>query len=245
MITKSRAAVAGGLATLLATAGIAIAGDTGADLNNEQVDGKVTPSKLSNEKFVKVNLFSGVRNSEYTAGVGNDTKNPASEFLSYSKNIKVSLKGVPKCPEIAGGTPTAQAKEQCPARSYLGSGKAEVNNQFAPGADPLEQTVNVFHGPDQNELQLHTYGDLGAGSPVVPAKIVDAPGAAWGQALSVPQAPETGVLLITKFNATLLKSKGVVKARCKPKSFKFKRETEYKDGSTSTVQKSQKCTVKR
>lgn len=245
MIKKSRAVVAGGLVAVLATAGIAIAGGTtGGDLNEAVVDGKVTPSKLSAKRMKPVNLFSGVQNSLYTDGAS-DEKNPASEFLSYSKNIKVDLRGVPKCPTIANGTPTAAAKAGCPARSFLGSGEAEVRNPLAPGADPLVQEVNVFHGPNQNDLQLHTYGDLGAGSPVVPAKIVDAPGAAWGQALSVEETPETGILLITKFNATLLKSKGVVKAKCKPKSFKYKRETEYKDGSTSTVQKSQKCKVKR
>lgn len=243
MITKSRMIVAGGLATVLATAGIAIAGGTAAELNDAQVDGKVSPSKLSKKKFKPVNLFSGVRNSDYTDGTG-DSKNPASEFLSYSKNIKVDLRGTPRCPQLPNGIPTQDAKDTCPAGSFLGGGVAEVWNSTNP-TQRFNQVVSVFHGPDQNDLQLHTYGDLGGLSPVVPAFIVDAPGAAWGQGLSVPEAPETGTLLITKFNAKLLKSKGIVKAKCKPKSFKFKREVEYKDGSSETVQKSQKCKVKR
>ena len=43
--------VAGGLAVVVATAGIAVAGTTGADLNEANVVAKVTPSKLSKKKF--------------------------------------------------------------------------------------------------------------------------------------------------------------------------------------------------
>lgn len=236
--------VAGGMAVLATSAGIAIAGGTGADLNDAQTDLKVTPSKLSNKKFSKVNLFTGVRNSLYTDGIS-DAKNPASEFLAFSKNIKVSLRGVPRCPAtIPNGTPTATAKASCPAGAFLGSGVAEVKIASAPD-ETIDQVVNVFHGPDLNQLQLHTYGELEDGSPVVQSEIVDAPGAAWGQALSVPEAPETGPLLITKFNAKLLRSKGAVRARCKPKVFKVQRTVEYKDGSSETVQKTQRCKVKR
>ena len=246
MFKKSRTIVAAGLAVAVGTVGVAVAGDpTAAQLNAAKVDGKISPRKLPVKKFKRAKLFSGVRNSLYTSGT-DDTQNPASEFLSYSKNIRVSLRGIPKCPQLPNGIPTQEARDTCPAGSFLGGGKATVRNPNDPSSPPpdgkFDQVVSVFHGPDQNELQLHTYGELGGLSPVVAGKIVKAPGKKWGQALSVPNAPETGTLLITSFNATLKKG---AKARCKPRKFQFKRTVTYKDGSKETVTKSQRCKPRR
>jgi hypothetical protein len=242
LIKKSRMIVAGGLAVVVATAGIAVAGGTGAAENIAAVDGKVTPSKLSKKKFKPVNLFLGVRNSN--GHIDGMQSNPASEFIAISKNVKVKLSKAPKCTApLAPGTPTAQAKAACPGKSFLGSGVAEVT---AAGPTVIaEPVVSVFNGPGKNQLRLHTYSPaLGTASPVVNAKIVNAPGK-WGQALSVPNAPETGGVMITKFNAKILKKRKVATAKCKPKKIKYQRRVTYKDGSSEVVTKAQKCKVKK
>jgi hypothetical protein len=225
LIKKSRVIVAGGLAVVIATAGIAVAGTTGADLNEAGVVSKVTPSKLSKKKFSRVNVLLGVVNSPDSAG--NEDANAASERIAWSKNIKVDLKKAPRCTApIANGTPTAQAKAMCPPKSYLGGGTATVH---APGPVlAAEPVVSVFNGPGPGQLRLHTFSpDLGPASPIVPARIVRANAAerrqGFGQALSVPEAPVTGALKITSFNAKILKSKKVASAKCKPKKFKVKR----------------------
>ena len=108
-----------------------------------------------------------------------------------------------------------------------------------------EPVVSVFHGPDQNELQLHTYSaDLGAASPVVDATIIKSNENGYGQALDVPNAPVTGALKITAFNAELFKDSKVAKAKCDPKEFKFLRQVTYQDGSSEEAKLKQKCKVK-
>jgi len=234
--------VASGLAVTLATAGIAVAGGTGAAENEAAVDGKVTPSKLDKKKFKPVNLFLGVRNSN--TQIDGLQENPASEFIAISKNVKVNLSKAPRCTvPIDNGTPTAQAKAMCPKKSFLGKGDAEVT---APGPTVIaEPVVSVFNGPGKNELRLHTYDEaLAEASPIVDGKIVNAPGK-FGKALDVPEAPETGGVMITKFNAKLLKARKVATARCKPKQIKYKRTVTYDDGSSESVTRTQKCKVKR
>ena len=243
MFTKSRKVVALGVAGVLATAGIAIAGGTGAEANTAAVDGKVTPAKLPARKFVPIDLFTGVRNS--SSQIDGSQSNPASERISYSKNIKVDLGNAPRCTApLPNGIPTAQARDACPPKSYLGGGEAEV---VAPGGSVVaEPVVSVFNGPGRNELRLHTYDPgLGVASPVVNAKIINSPVAGYGKALNVPEAPATGAIMITKFNSHLLKARKVVKAKCKPRKFKYQRRVVYDDASSETVTKTQRCKVRR
>ena len=98
----------------------------------------------------------------------------------------------------------------------LGGGDAVVYRPTATcggTAEPCvaaEPVVSVFNGPGPGQLRLHTYSpDLGPASPVVNARIVKATQAeknkGYGQALSVPNAPVTGALKITSFNATIEK----------------------------------------
>ena len=251
MFTKSRKVVALALASTVALTGVAIAGTTGADLNDANVVGKVTPNKLDKKKFKPVALFLGVENSPDSTG--NEDANAAAENIKISDNVKVNLKNTPICTtELENGTPTDVARDICPNGSYIGKGDAEV---YGPGAfcsppqvDPCvgaEPVVSVFHGPEQDELQLHTYDPgLGAASPVVDAAIVKANKKGYGQALDVPNAPTTGALKITKFNAELFKDSKVAKARCKPKEIKFLRKVTYHDDSSETAKLTQKCKVK-
>ena len=243
MFTKSRMIVAGGLAVLVAGAGVAAAGPTGAELNDAEVVGKVTPSKLSKKKLKPVNLFLGVVNSPDSAG--NPTGNAKSEKISLSKNIKVKLNKAPRCTAALPNGSTPQfARNACPGKSYLGGGEATVH---APGPVlAAEPVVSVFNGPGPNQLRLHTYSDdLGAASPVVNASIVKANKPGYGQALSVPNAPVTGALKITSFNAKIKKSTKTVSAKCKPKKFKFLRDVTYTDNSSETATEKQTCKVKR
>jgi hypothetical protein len=247
LFTKSRKAVALGVAMAVTVTGVAVAGMTGAQLNDAGVEAKVTPSKLSKKKFSKVNVLLGVVNSIDSAG--NEDANAASERIAWSKNIKISLNKAPRCtaPLPNGSTPQF-ARNACPGGSYLGGGDATVH---APGgALAAEPKVSVFNGPGPGQLRLHTYSDdLGPASPIVNARIVTAnrreKNQGYGQALSVPNAPVTGALKITSFNAKILKSKKVATAKCKPKKFKWKRSVVYTDDSSETATKSQKCKVRR
>ncbi len=97
----------------------------------------------------------------------------------------------------------------------------------------------------KKDLQLHTYSPaLGAASPVVDAAIVKSDENGYGSALSVPNAPVTGALKITAFNAELFKDSKVAKAKCDPKEIKFLRQTVYQDGSSEESKTKQKCKVK-
>jgi hypothetical protein len=257
LFTKSRKVVALGVAGVLAASGIAVAGSTGADLNDARVLGNVTPKKLPKKKFVPIALYLGVQNSPDSTG--NEDANAASERIAWSKNIKVDLGNAPRCDApLPNGSTTEFARNACPARSYLGGGDAVVYAPTAacgPGAtEPCvaaEPVVSVFNGPDRGELRLHTYSsDLGPASPVVNARVVRANQAernqGYGQALSVPNAPVTASLKITKFDATILKKRKVAKAKCKPRTMKFKRRVVYTDGSSETAPiKSFRCKVRR
>ena len=255
MISKSRTIAASGLAVAIAMAGIAAAGPTGADLNEARVVSKVKPSKLDKKRFKPISVLLGVVNSPDSAG--NEIANPAAERIAWSKNVNVNLSKAPRCTApLANGTTPAFAKSQCPAKSFLGSGDATVHG---PGSLPqcggtpcviADPVVSVFNGPGRSQLRLHTYDqDLGAASPIVNARIVRANRQerrkGYGQALSVPHAPVTATLKITSFNSTILKSRKVATAKCKPKQFKVLRRVTYTDGSSETASKTQKCKVKR
>jgi hypothetical protein len=243
LFMQSRKILAIGTAVAMATAGIAVAGPTGADLNDAKVISKVTPSKLSKKKFTPVKSLLGVVNSPDSAG--NPTGNAKSERIAISKNIKVKLKKAPRCTaSLPNGSTPQFAKDACPKKSYLGGGKATVH---APGPTlAAEPVVSVFNGPGPNQLRLHTYSpDLGAASPVVNASIVNANQSGYGKALSVPNAPVTGALKITSFNAKIKKSTKTMSAKCKPKKFKFLRTVTYTDNSSETATVKQKCKVKK
>lgn len=241
MFRKSRKVVALGLTLAVGVAGLAIA--DAADDNDAKVIGKVNPAKLDKKKFKPVNLQLGVKNSaDWITGI---QPNPASELIEVSKNVKINLNRAARCTAvIPNGTPTKEAKQLCPRKSVLGSGKARVQ---APGGMVVaEPVVTVFNGPGKNEVRLHTYSpDLGAASPIVEGKIVKAKSRGFGKALRVAEAPETGPIMITLFHAKLTKKSKVATARCKPKKIKFKRTVTYADGSKESVSKAQKCKVKK
>jgi hypothetical protein len=262
MFIKSRKILAIGTAVAVATAGIAVGGTTGADLNDAKVVAKVTPNKLPKKKFVPVNSLLGVVNSPDSAG--NEDANAASERIAFSKNIKITLNKAPKCNvDLPNAIPTENARDLCPPGSVLGTGSATVHAPGAtctpPQADPClvgTQVVTVFNGHPTNgpgALQLHTWGDppegLGGLSPTVDAWIEKAnqqeKRKGFAQALDVPVAPTTGALKITSFNSKIKKSTKIVAAKCKPKKLKTQRTVTYTDGSSETASKSQKCKVKK
>jgi hypothetical protein len=226
------------LALTVALAGAVIARADGASENQAFVDGKVKPAKLDKKKFKRVNFFVGVRTQANVTGM---QANPQSEYISFGKNAKFKLNKAPLCttPLPNGATPE-QARAMCPRKSYLGSGHGTV--EF-PGLTANDVVVSVFNGPIKNQLRLHTYSPtLGTASPTVDAKIVRSnAGRAYGQALSVPNAPITGSGMITEFNANIQKSSGVAFARCKSKKFLFQRQVTYTDGSSDTVTTKQPC----
>ena len=240
MYKKSRLIVALGLVLALGVSGIAFGTAAANDAGIiAEIGGKAKP-KFDKKKQSKTSIQLGVTNSDQH--INGTQSNPASEYISVTKNVKIKLSKAPLCPvTFSSGTPTESAKAQCPAGSVLGEGEAEVKS--GPGQVVATPVVTVFNGPTLGELQLHTYSDsLGPASPTVPAKVVTSnAGSAFGLALSVEAAPETGGIMITKFEATLPKSSNVVYSNCKSKNMKFQRKVTYKDGTSETVDKTQKC----
>jgi len=243
VIKKSRFVVSIGLVVAVGAGAIALA--DGASTNTAFVDGSVKPAKLDKKKYKPISLFSGVR-TEVPTGVNGLQSNPLVEYISYPKNVKFDFKAGDVCTTLPpSGSTTDQARDACPPSSYLGSGEAEVQG---PGIAPITDiTVSVFRGPDKKGIQLHTYSPtLGQASPTVPGSIVKSnAGSKYGYALSVPNAPQTGALMITKFNATIEKKSKAVLARCKSKNMTWERKVTYADGSSETATTTQKCKRKK
>jgi hypothetical protein len=236
VIKGIRTTIAAAVVLALGMAGYAAA--DGASEHEAAVVGKVKPAKLDKKKYKRVALFTGVVT---TGGVTGTQANPRSEYISWGKNVKAKLKRAPRCSAaLPNGITTEQARGLCPKRSYLGGGTAEIQG---PGTDINDVTVAVFNGPGKNAVRLQTYSPtLLAASPTVDGRVVKSKdGRKYGQALSVPFAPQTGSLMIVSFNAKLDRSSKVVKARCKAKKFRWKRTVTYDDGSTDVATLSQRC----
>jgi hypothetical protein len=239
--------VALALTLALGVAGLAYAGGTNPDAD-ASVEGQVTKKKkprLSPKKFKKVDFHTGVVT---VADVTGTQANPASEKISFGKNIKFKNTSAPVCTTVPGpGSTPAQARAACPAKSFLGSGGAIVQFPIDPPGRVTDTVVSTFNGPGPKQIQLHTFSnELGAGVPTVLGTIVKAnEGKKYGKALSVPNAPETGSFMIQQFDTEISKKSGVVRARCKSKKFFWKREATYTDGTTDTATHSQKCKKKK
>ena len=237
MIKKSRFVLSIGAVIALGAGTLAYA--DGASENTAFVDASIKPTKLDKKKYKPINLFSGVRTETTITGA---QQNPVSEYISYPKNVKFDFNAGDVCTTLppSGSTPE-QAREACPPDSYLGEGAATVEGPGGVVIDDL--TVSVFRGPDKKGILLHTSSPtLLAAAPTVPGSIVKSnAGSKFGYALDVPNAPETGALMITKFNANISKKSKAVLARCKNKTMTFQRRVTYADGSTETVDLTQKC----
>jgi hypothetical protein len=239
-VRKTRLAVAIGASLALGVSAIAYA--DGVSENEAQVEGSVKPTKLDKKKYKPVNLLTGVRTTGTTPGI-----NPEAEHISWGKNVKLNTKKAPTCSAPIEFQSTDAARAACPGKSYLGSGKANIE---LPGGVIYEGlTVSVFNGPGNNEVRLHTYDPRLAGAtPTVFGKIVKSKaGGKYGQALQVDDAPDvagdTG--RITAFNAKITKKSKVATARCKAKKFLWNRVVTYDDGTTEEVTLEQKCKRKR
>ncbi len=246
MIRKSRLIVALGLVLALGVAGIAFA--DGTSENDPKVLGKVSPKKLDKKKFKPVKFYTGVATTTTSSVPGQ--QNPESEMLEFGKNIKFQNKKAPFCSVPLNGTTTEQAEAACAAEvggngSVIGKGQA--NADLGQGPQQVDDViVTAFNGPGPNQLRLHAWSPtLGSGATqVVDGLIVKAPsGGKYGQALSVPDAPDLGedAFMLTLFDSTISKSSKVVSGRCKAKKFLWKRTVTYDDGTKETVELSQKC----
>jgi hypothetical protein len=243
VIKKSRLVVSIGMVVALIGSTLALA--DGASTNEAAVDGSISPTKLDKKKYKPISLFSGVRTT-VPGGVTGTQSNPIVEYISYPKNVKFDFDAGAVCTTLPpSGSTAQQARDACPADSYLGSGVAEVQG---PGVGTINDiVVSVFRGPDKTGIQLHTASPtLGNAAPTVLGQIVKSKdGSKYNQALSVPHAPETGALMITKFNATIEKASKSALARCKTKDMSFLRTTTYADGSSEQAEVTQKCKQKK
>lgn len=237
---KTRFAVTLGATVALGVSAIAYA--DGVSENEAQVEGSVKPTKLDKKKFKPVTLLTGVRTTGTTPGI-----NPEKEHISWGKNVKLKTKKAPTCAAPIEFQSTDAARAACPGKSYLGSGRANIE---LPGGVIYEGlTVAVFNGPGTNEVRLHTYDPRLAGAtPTVFGKVVKSrAGGKYGQALQVDDAPDVAgdAGRITAFNATINKKSKVATARCKAKKFLWNRVVTYDDGSEEEITLEQKCKRKK
>ena len=244
MIRKSRFVVALGLVLALGVAGIAFA--DGTSENEATVFGKVTPKKLDKKKYKPVQLYTGVATTTTTAIP--DQQNPEVELIEFGKNVKLDNSKADLCTAPLAGTTTDQAKAACPPGSNLGQGVAHAN--LGGPSEVTDVTVTAFNGPGDDQLRLHAYTPtLGAANTqVVNGTIIKAPsGGKYGQALSVPDAPDLGgdAFMLTLFDATITKQSKVVTARCKAKKFLWQRTVTYDDGTQDVATLEQKCKRKK
>ena len=242
---KTRFIVATGLAVALGTAGIAFA--DGASENEEGVLGKVTPNKLDKKKYKPVNFYTGVTTTTTHAVPGQS--NPEKQLIEFGKNVKFQTSKAPTCSAPLNGTTTDQAKAACDPKSNIGTGSATAD--LGQGPQQIHDVqVTVFNGPGKNQIRLHAFSpELGAANTqVVQGNIIKAPsGGKYGQALSVPDAPDLGgdAFMLTKFDATISKKSKTVTARCKSKKFLWHNVVTYDDNTTDTADLSQNCSVKK
>jgi hypothetical protein len=244
-VIKARFAVVIGLVLALGVAGIAFA--AGSDENTENVLGKVSPSKLDKKKYKPVKFYVGVETDTIHAVPGQ--QNPEKQLIEFGKNIKFDTKKAEVCTASLNATTTEQARALCPPKSLIGAGVAHVNAGHGPD-EISDVTVSVFNGPAKNHIRLHAATPtFGPGlTQVVEGDIIKAPsGGKYGQALSVPDAPDLvgDAFMLTLFDATISKSSKVVSARCKAKKFLFHNVVTYDDGTTDTADLSQACKVKK
>ena len=159
MFIKSRKILAIGTAVTVATAGVAIAGSTGAELNDAEVVAKVTPSKLSKKKFTPVNSLLGVVNSPDSAG-NEDANAEVRADRDLEEHQGEAEEGAevqrPRC-----RTAARPSSRRTPARRSRTWAAATVHAPPCPAAaEPClaaEPIVSVFNGPDPGQLRLHTY----------------------------------------------------------------------------------------
>lgn len=243
MIRNSRFAATIGLVVALSVSAIAFAdgvSENEADVQGAVIKGQGAKPKLDQKEFKPVSLFVGLTT---TGEVTGSQQNPEAEYISFPKNVKLDQSAAPTCDAQIEFQPTEAAKAACPKDSNLGSGEAEIRLPGGFVSDPL--TVTVFNGPGKNEVRLHTYSEqLEGATPTVFGKIVKSnKGTEFGNALVVPDAPDPGddTGKVTKFNATLKKASGVVRARCKSKTMVFQRVVTYDDNTKETVEVTQKC----
>ena len=234
----------GAIALCLALGVSALALADGAGDNEAFVDGSVKPKKLAKKEYKPIALFTEVRTEGPVTGV---QANPEKELIEYDRDGAWKSNAAPLCTaniETPGLT-VEQARDLCPAGSYIGSGEAEVN--LGP-ARISNITVSVFNGPAKNQIRLHTSSPtLGAAAPTVFGEIVKSGSKKFGPALLVEDAPDAGgdAFMITKFNATIFKSSGVSLARCTDKKFVIRRTVTYDDGSQDVATDQQRCKQKK
>jgi hypothetical protein len=242
-VRRIRIVVAIGMSVALGVAALAYA--DGASENTAYVDGSIKPAKLDVEKRTPIALFSGVRTEGPVTG---SQANPEAELIEYDAGGKWKSKAAPLCTGAieTPGLTADQARDLCPAKSYIGSGDAEV--ALSDTVRISDVTVSVFNGPGKNQIRLHTSSPtLGAAAPTVFGEIGKSDSKKYGPTLVVADAPDAGgdAFMITKFNATIFKSSGISLFRCDEKHVYIRRTVTYDDGSQERAVDESKCKQKQ
>ena len=255
MFVKSRKILAIGTAVTVATAGVAIAGSTGAQLNDAKVISKVKPSKLSKKKFTPVNSLLGVVNSP------NSTGNPIEDANGRADRVLEEHQGeAEQGAGLHGRAPEREhdrSSRRTPARAsrFWAAVTVDTADRRLPQVDRAVRRrtpgrLRVQRPRPRPAQAPHLRPDLGPASPMVDARIVKATQAeknkGYGQ--GAERAERAGDRRAQDHVVQRDDREGRPRSRrrgVRPRTLKVRRTVTYTDDTSETASKSQKCKVKR
>jgi hypothetical protein len=261
-VSKSRLPLALGLALALGTStGIAFAGGSAERSSDAlasdaaatplqgkpdtvvNVRGRVQPRRLPQRRHRTVHLFASVDhdNADGSPGVPKYTK---AIRIDFGTNVIFRANRPPKCRRALEGTTTQEARQLCPRRSIIGTGRADVR---LPGPINISdvQTLAIA-GPGKNQVRFHAFSPtLGpAVTQVIPARLRrGAPGRQFNWRLVVPEVPLIlgGAGANTTFGVTIARGSGAVLARCAARRMLWRAQWTFEDDTTQRALQRHPC----
>ena len=221
------------LAGVAAIAFSAVALGQGAD--TATLTAKVTPKKAGTKKKPK--------NATYTLDVVNDnTQRTMSDLdVFLAKNVKLSLKGMPKC------DPDTIFARDCPASAVLGKGEAKAKvgvNGTSPTDLTFEVTAFKTNSPVTGKEMLGFFIDDGASLQFLTETTLTKASGKYGQRLhiDVPElAQHVGATYngLVSLNAKLTKKVGkkslIATTGCVKKKHPYKVDLTFIDNTVTTA----------
>ncbi len=214
------------------------------------IDGKITPSKLSKTKPAPIALE--VKGS---LGTADGTHVPALKelFLEFDKNGHLNTKGLASCTVgKLNSTLTSQAKQVCGA-ALVGSGRASAEIAF-PEQPPFSAggPLLIFNGSKGNkqELIIHVHASVPAPTTfVTTAKIGKGKGLYGTSAKIAVPTITSGQGSLIAFNAKISKtfkvkgqSQAVLTATCKTGTLQASGDFTFTDGTKMSGKVTRPCT---
>jgi hypothetical protein len=229
-------------AALLVTGTIALAAGT----TTQTIDGKVTPSKLPEDRRVGATFsFSETTGTTDPSGVQPST---ASAQVFLDKDILITTRGLARCKasQIVNKS-TAEARKNCSA-SLVGTGSAVARiSNGAGGHVDINAVVSAFNAVLNGRpiLDLHTV--IGNSSIEILLRIKHHSGAYGTELATVGGAPEpirSFALSVHRAFTAHGQRQNYISAQCSHHKLLYKGIFTYSEGPSKTATDSQVCTVR-